>query len=414
MSSHTPSLKGFAAAAIAFAVLAFAPGSVWAQRGGGGGGHAGGGGGGHFGGGGGFGGGHYSGGSHPAASHSAPATHSTPVTTSRPAVSTSSSTNESAHAGGATGNAIAHTPSFGPAASGSSGASTAFMLHGHAASPRTTVIGFPPSDSHVSTVDPALRTGNGALSFSGQGREIWQNSPSSGVRSNAVGATPKSESERALFSRSPAPGTRPISPHRIYYHGIGSPFAYYPAFFWGSGFYGCDPFWGFDPAFGCGYGYGGFGVGYGFGGYYGGGFGYDDSFSVGATSGPSDFENDAPADGYGAYSPAPADNSAQPDQSNQTDQQGTVQATDQGQSQDAAPAQPSAAPASPPATMIFFKDGTSTEALSYWLDAGKLHYITNYGGEISVDTSQLDLQRTVDENARTGVNFTLRPAAPKP
>ena len=48
--------------------------------------------------------------------------------------------------------------------------------------------------------------------------------------------------------------------------------------------------------------------------------------------------------------------------------------------------------------------------MSYWLDAGKLHYITNYGGENTLDMSQLDLQRTVDENAHSGVDFTLKPA----
>jgi len=40
-----------------------------------------------------------------------------------------------------------------------------------------------------------------------------------------------------------------------------------------------------------------------------------------------------------------------------------------------------------------------------------MHYITNYGGENTLDMGQLDLQRTVDENARTGVDFTLKPAA---
>jgi hypothetical protein len=52
--------------------------------------------------------------------------------------------------------------------------------------------------------------------------------------------------------------------------------------------------------------------------------------------------------------------------------------------------------------------------MSYWLDAGKLHYITNYGGESLIDITQLDLQRTVDENAQRGGSFTLRPAAAVP
>jgi len=46
----------------------------------------------------------------------------------------------------------------------------------------------------------------------------------------------------------------------------------------------------------------------------------------------------------------------------------------------------------------------------YWLAGGKLHYVTSYGGENSVDANQLDLQRTVNENASHGITFTLRPA----
>jgi len=76
-------------------------------------------------------------------------------------------------------------------------------------------------------------------------------------------------------------------------------------------------------------------------------------------------------------------------------------------------AAPNESPA-PSATTIYLKDGTSYEVMSYWLDAGKLHYITNYGGETSIDISQLDLQRTVDENAQRGANFTLRPAPATP
>jgi hypothetical protein len=46
------------------------------------------------------------------------------------------------------------------------------------------------------------------------------------------------------------------------------------------------------------------------------------------------------------------------------------------------------------------------------LDAGQLHYVTSYGGENSVDADRVDLQRTVDENAKNGIDFTLRPAQP--
>lgn len=169
------------------------------------------------------------------------------------------------------------------------------------------------------------------------------------------------------------------------YYGF-SPFGFY-----GNGF--CDPFWGFDPSFGCGglgfgYGYGFGGYGYGYPGSFGGG--YNSTYDLGSSTGPSDYENDAPSDNYSnSYSPDPSA------------QQGTDQP-----SQAAAPA--------PPTTLIYFKDGTSFEVMSYWLDAGQLHFIANYGGETTADMSQLDLQRTVDENARAGVSFTLKPAAPVP
>ncbi len=48
-------------------------------------------------------------------------------------------------------------------------------------------------------------------------------------------------------------------------------------------------------------------------------------------------------------------------------------------------------------------------ASDYWLADGKLHYIVNYAGESTVDLDDVDLQRTVDENAKRGVRFTLKP-----
>jgi hypothetical protein len=285
---------------------------------------------------------------------------------------------------------VAHTPIFrAPSGLGSTGATATptFTLHGQPSAPRTSVIGFPPSDSHMASVDPALRTGSGPLSFSGQGHQIWQDPPSSARTTDTA---------RTLFDHSATLTTRPTPPHRVFPYQ--PPFAFYPAFgiyplgFYGGGF--CNPFWGFDPAYGCG-GFGGgfgFGLGYGYGGYGGSGY-YDNSYAVGGTTGPTDYENDTLSDSNGTYSPAP--------------EQAPDQSTDQ-----SAPSAVANAPASE--TDLYFKDGTSLEVLSYWLDAGKLHYITNYNGEMTIDLSQVDLQRTVDENARHGVDFTLRPNPPAP
>jgi hypothetical protein len=55
------------------------------------------------------------------------------------------------------------------------------------------------------------------------------------------------------------------------------------------------------------------------------------------------------------------------------------------------------------------KDGTMYTASDYWLVDGKLHYVTSYSTESIVDMEEVDLQRTVDENAKRGVTFRLKP-----
>ena len=69
--------------------------------------------------------------------------------------------------------------------------------------------------------------------------------------------------------------------------------------------------------------------------------------------------------------------------------------------------------------VLFLKDGTVYAITDYWIADNKLHYVTNYGGENSIPLDQLDMQRTVDVNAKRGINITLRPtpqqqAAPEP
>ena len=64
---------------------------------------------------------------------------------------------------------------------------------------------------------------------------------------------------------------------------------------------------------------------------------------------------------------------------------------------------------SAPTVLLYMKDGTTFPATDYWVANGKLHYRISYGGESSIEMNQLDLQRTVDENAKRGVRFTLKP-----
>jgi len=61
-----------------------------------------------------------------------------------------------------------------------------------------------------------------------------------------------------------------------------------------------------------------------------------------------------------------------------------------------------------PTVLLYLKDGTMYTATDYWLVDGKLHYLTSYSTESVVDMDEVDLQRTVDENAKRGVTFTLK------
>jgi hypothetical protein len=65
--------------------------------------------------------------------------------------------------------------------------------------------------------------------------------------------------------------------------------------------------------------------------------------------------------------------------------------------------------ASTPTVLLYLKDGTTYAASDYWLQGGQLHYTVNYGGESTLNMDEVDLQRTVDENARRGIRFQLKP-----
>jgi hypothetical protein len=59
--------------------------------------------------------------------------------------------------------------------------------------------------------------------------------------------------------------------------------------------------------------------------------------------------------------------------------------------------------------LIYLKIGTTYSVGDYWLQAGRLHYAVNYGAPSTLQMKEVDLQRTVDENARRGIRFSLRP-----
>jgi hypothetical protein len=221
------------------------------------------------------------------------------------------------------------------------------------------------------------------------GNNTWQEPPAPSLRGASSaratnGATGIASSPRAAIA---SPPHVPVPRRPI---GYGGYYPYYGGFGYGYGglgfggglFYGafgpCDPFWG---CYGYGYGYGGSGIGYG---YYGGSF-----------SGGSDAD----------LSYAGEDNSRPSQEPNPTL---FAEAPDTSQQQEAAPG---TATARPVTAVLYLKDGSSYAVSDYWLADGKVHYVTSYGGENAIDESELDLQKTVNENAAQGLTFTLRPAS---
>jgi hypothetical protein len=356
--------------AVAAFALAGAPQSALAQHGGGGGGHAGGGGG-HFGGGGG---GHFSGssgGSHAptAGVHSggSSGTASRPVT---PAVSFPHN-EPSVISHGVSPLSFKTPPTTRPAPGFTANATPI---------PQHVTIGFPPpgSEHGFSTITGAAGPGwrpatsiqggkGGVLSFSGQGHEIWQDSPQAGnVRqdsSNAFLGSRSAETQRP----------RPFPPHRFRggFFGPGYGYGY------GAGFF---PYWGFGLGFGAwcdllwDFGCNAFGYGNGYYGPY-----EPDLYLQGPSSDSVDGGPDTSQD-YGAYAAQnpPMDNSTD------TSAKGAV--------------------------VLYLNDGTSFAVTDYWVADYKLHYTTDGARENVLDLDQIDVQRTVDENAAQGVSFTLKPA----
>lgn len=199
----------------------------------------------------------------------------------------------------------------------------------------------------------------------------------------------------------PGTGYYPYYPYYYPYYGYG--------LFWGSAFGPCDPFWG---CYGFGYGFGGygFGLGYGYGGgYYGGGsyggtlFGTGDAGGQPGWTYPSNSGGDSNGDytvsaqGSNGDANVSTSDSGEVSPSVGTSGPTTVLRNDQ------APTT-----AAKPNTVLYMRDGSSFAVTDYWLAEGKLHYVTSYGGENTMDVSKLDLQKTVDENAKAGNSFSLK------
>jgi hypothetical protein len=72
------------------------------------------------------------------------------------------------------------------------------------------------------------------------------------------------------------------------------------------------------------------------------------------------------------------------------------------------PGEVEAAPAeTKPVVKLELTDGTIFDVYSYWAQDGRLFYVTTYNIKTSIPLSDLDLQKTVDLNAKLGVTFSL-------
>jgi hypothetical protein len=67
-------------------------------------------------------------------------------------------------------------------------------------------------------------------------------------------------------------------------------------------------------------------------------------------------------------------------------------------------------------TMLVLKEGISFAVTDYWVENGKLGYLTTYGRQNIIDLAQVDLDQTVKLNSLRGVPFVLRarPASTRP
>ncbi len=274
-----------------------------------------------------------------------------------------------------------------------------------------------------STSATSTTTGTATTTSTGAARG-WSTS-SSDARTTSL--TPYTANGSAIHTTgSTAALVRPFNPNRPVYGYY--PYYYYPYFgfgglglYYGSAFGPCDPFWG---CYGFGFGYGA-GVGYGYGAGVGYGyplFGASVNNGTGANDGAPGWSYSTPSpDGSNTLNANP-NGDANGDGNTTQGVDGTVSTDGQTASPSvSAPgptvmldgSQPAAAPQTPDeksSATLYLTDGSSVVASDHWLSEGKLHYVTPSGAENTVDATQLDLQRTVDENAKMGVAFSLKPA----
>lgn len=277
-------------------------------------------------------------------------------------------------------------------------------------------------------------TANGVRSFSGQGRDVWENAPadrntvSSSQRlssihnsfaSSAAGSSGlRSNSSLAASSPRLAAGT--AFGHSLganTFAGFGGGYRFgYPfrgGLGFGGGCWGCFGFGfglGWWPGWGFGFGWPGLywddpwlwgSPGYGYMGY---GYGYPPPGYIYGDPYAGDSTVPQPSEEYpGMDSGAPP----MDQNSNQGVDQSLESRSDQGSGINFAQGpgvQNTVVP-----VLLYLKSGAVYSARDYWVSGGQLHIVLLSGSQTAIDINQLDVQRTVNENARSGVQFTLKP-----
>ena len=152
--------------------------------------------------------------------------------------------------------------------------------------------------------------------------------------------------------------------------------------------------------------------------WWGAGFGYDPLW-YGYTPcygpwgwGPNNpaYDQVYPDDNY-VYG-GPYDDSTYPDNSDQPLASPDVNApNDQSEPQADLPAGSDVIRAN---VQIYLKSGGRLSAIMYWTTGNKLSFVTDNGTAVTIQLDQLDLDRTVQENARRGVDFRLPEPPPSP
>jgi hypothetical protein len=278
------------------------------------------------------------------------------------------------------------------------------------------------------------RTNSTSRSFSGQGSSIWETTPStsvvshSRVLSNIAGSGVRTAgsgiSATSGVGASPQLDAKVLSPNGALSATRGPGFAFSSVGIVRPGALGTTGFGvgGHGPiCFRCGVGLG-FGIGRPLG-WVGGwgwgwgspwlGFGFWDPFWFDPWYNPAFGWDSYGYDQYPPYDYPPygyddpnAQIYADPDQGDNSSNANPQQPD----AQDFAP--PNVTPDSTPNGVrvihLYMKNGAMVTATDFWIEDGQLHYAIGDAGEISVSLDQLDLQRTVQENAKRGIQFTLK------